>query len=270
MGHQCYGKTALGILNTNRSMRSRSSGIIRIEWSERENGQGKVGWCSSSKRYSWSNLRTRTCGLRRWNSLILLGGVNRNSRSLILRNKAGLGGHIRGNSRIGSSSSEVCFGNVTIPDIRVSAHVLPDDQDVEGNIVEEHWERKKRWSDIRGRHSFQKLTRNPVQKTEGGHCLALTTHGLTPSGYVRQVVNTDKSNHFYMGHSLRKAPQSPNQRTFAAVPPRASQRIQRKADRVFVKLSGKVLMERNTDMSTQLQGQSRKWKHPCESKRGRA
>lgn len=76
-----------------------------------------------------------TCGLE-WSSLILLGGINRdNSRGLILRSKASL---VRRESRIRSRSTEVCFGDVAIPDSRVSAHVLPDDQDIEGNIVEEH------------------------------------------------------------------------------------------------------------------------------------
>lgn len=82
-----------------------------------------------------SDLRMRTCGLE-WSSLILLGGINRdNSRSLILRSKASF---VRWDSRIRSSSTEICFGDVAIPDSGISAHVLPDDQDKEGNIIEEH------------------------------------------------------------------------------------------------------------------------------------
>jgi hypothetical protein len=112
------------VILIHRSMWSRSSGIVRIGGSERGDGQGKADWYSSSKCYSCSDLRS---------SLILLGGINReNGRSLILRNKAGL---VRRDSRIGSSSSEVCFCDVAIPDTGVSAHMLPDDQDEEGNIV---------------------------------------------------------------------------------------------------------------------------------------
>ena len=72
--------------------------------------------------------------------LVLSRKHSESSRSMILRSELSLRLCNLGWSgrQIGSGSGKVCFRDVALPDKGVSALMLPNEQDKEGDVVEEH------------------------------------------------------------------------------------------------------------------------------------